>query len=394
MMSTKIKVGIVGAKFAARFHFEGYERVYGVPMEVVGITSRSRESREEFAAAHRVKAFDSLPELLKAVDVVDICAPGHVHETMAVESLRAGKHVIIEKPFTGYYGPGTQDFKGNQFPKEKMLEEAMASSRRILEAADRSGKRLMYAEDWVYAPVIQREREILVASEAQILWMIGEESHSGSHSPSYGIWAKAGGGSIVGKGCHPLTAAMYLKQEEGLANQGKPIRPMAVSARVHEVTRNPKYRDLKYLRTDYDDVEDYSQMHIVFEDGMVADIFSTEIVLGGVHNWLEVMANNHRTRCNINPIDALTTYNPKEEQLKDVYIVEKIGTKQGWSHPAPDEAWMNGYPQELQDFMECVYSDREPKCGGVLAHDTVAVMYSAYLSAERQGSELEIPKGF
>src|SRR4051794_550280 len=109
MMSTKIKVGIVGAKFAARFYFEGEGRVYGVPMEVVGITSRSRESREEFAAAHRVKAFDSLPELLNAVDVVDICAPGHVHETVAVESLRAGKHVIIEKPFTGYYGPGTQD---------------------------------------------------------------------------------------------------------------------------------------------------------------------------------------------------------------------------------------------------------------------------------------------
>ena len=122
-------------------------------------------------------------------------------------------------------------------------------------------------------------------------------------------------------------------------------------------------------------------MHVVFEDGMIADIFSTEIVMGGVHNWVEVMANNHRTRCNINPIDAITTYNPKEEQLRDVYVVEKIGTKQGWTHPAPDEDWMDGYPQELQDFMECVYHGREPKCGATLAHDTVAVMYAAYLSA-------------
>jgi predicted dehydrogenase len=330
--------------------------------------------------------------MFKEVDVVDICAPGYVHESAAVEAFGAGKHVIVEKPFTGYYGPGTKDFRGNQFSKETMLKEAMASSRRILDAAARSGKKLMYAEDWVYAPVIQREREILVASKGQILWMMGEESHSGSHSPSYGIWVQAGGGSIVGKGCHPLTAAMYLKQEEGLASQGKPIRPRTISARVHEVTRNPQYRDLKYLRTDYEDVEDYSQLHLVFEDGMMADIFSTEIVMGGVHNWLEVMANNHRTRCNINPIDAITTYNPKEEQLKDVYIVEKIGTKQGWSHPAPDEDWMDGYPQELQDFMECVYHNREPKCGATLAHDTVGVMYSAYLSAERHGAEVEIPR--
>jgi predicted dehydrogenase len=391
-VSSKVKVGLVGAKFAARFHFEGYQRVYGVPLEVVGVTSKSKESRKTFAAKHQIKAFDSLQEMFREVDVVDICAPGYVHESAAVEAFGAGKHVIVEKPFTGYYGPGTKDFRGNQFSKETMLKEAMASSRRILDAAARSGKKLMYAEDWVYAPVIQREREILVASKGQILWMMGEESHSGSHSPSYGIWVQAGGGSIVGKGCHPLTAAMYLKQEEGLASQGKPIRPRTISARVHEVTRNPQYRDLKYLRTDYEDVEDYSQLHLVFEDGMMADIFSTEIVMGGVHNWLEVMANNHRTRCNINPIDAITTYNPKEEQLKDVYIVEKIGTKQGWSHPAPDEDWMDGYPQELQDFMECVYHNREPKCGATLAHDTVGVMYSAYLSAERHGAEVEIPR--
>jgi len=139
-------------------------------------------------------------------------------------------------------------------------------------------------------------------------------------------------------------------------------------------------------------VEDYSQIHIVFDDGMVADIFSTEIVMGGVHNWLEVFANNHRTRCNINPVDAMSTYNPREEQLKDVYVVEKIGTKQGWSHPAPNEDWMTGYPQEMQDFMECVDQNRAPKCGAALAQDTVAVMYAAYVSAERRGAEVEVPQ--
>ncbi|MBZ5566185.1 MAG: gfo/Idh/MocA family oxidoreductase, partial [Acidobacteriia bacterium] len=113
--------------------------------------------------------------------------------------------------------------------------------------------------------------------------------------------------------------------------------------------------------------------------------------LGGVHNWLEVFANNHRTRCNLNPIDALETYNPREEFLKDVYVTEKLGTKQGWSHPAPDEDWQHGYPQEFQDFSESIGFDREPLSGGELARDTIAVLYSAYLSAERRGAEVEIP---
>jgi len=391
-MNSLIKVGLVGARFAAQFHLHAYGKVHSIPVKVVGVTSKSKESGSVFASANRLQQFDSIEDLLRKVDVVDICAPGYVHESVALQALRAGKHVIVEKPFTGYFGPRDGNFRGSDFSKQKMLDEAMASADRIKETALKAGKQVMYAENWVYAPSIQKECEIVRASRSQILWMIGGESHSGSHSPSYGIWAQAGGGSIVGKGCHPLTAALYLKQEEGKVAGGESIRPRTVSARVHELTRIQGFRDLKFLRTDYHDVEDYGQLHVVFDDGSVADIFSTEVVMGGVHNWLEVFANNHRSRCNINPIDAVSTYNPKEAQLQDVYVVEKIGTKQGWSHPAPDEDWMSGYPQEIQDFMECVAYDREPKCGALLAVDTVAVMYAAYLSAERHGTEVEVPR--
>jgi predicted dehydrogenase len=272
-----------------------------------------------------------------------------------------------------------------------MLDEAMASCERLLSAALKSGKRVCYAENWVYAPTIQKEREILVKSGGQLLWMMGSEAHSGSHSPYYGDWKFSGGGSLVGKACHPLSAALYLKRVEGECRDGTPILPASVSARTHEITRLKTYRDEGYLRTSYVDVEDYGQMHITFSDGTVADIFSSELVLGGTHSWLEVCANNHRTRCTLIPVDALTTYNPKEALLKDVYITEKIGTKQGWSHPAADEDWQNGYHQEFQDFMECVYHDREPLAGAGLGRDAVAVFYCAYLSAERHGAEVTIP---
>lgn len=390
-MVKTVRVGIVGARFAARFHWDGYRRVYGVPVQVVGVTSTSAESREVFARERGVKAFASFEELCEACDVIDLCTPGSTHEPLAVQALQRGRHVIVEKPFTGYYGPGTEDFRGNVFPKEIMLREALASADRILAAAREAGKHVCYAENWVYAPAVEKEREILAKTGGQILWIIGDESHSGSHSPYYGIWKFSGGGSLVGKGCHPLTAVLHLKRVEGETRDGKPIRPATVSARTHEITRLKNYRHAGFLRTTYDDVEDYGQMHITFEDGTVADIFSSELVLGGVHNWLEVFANNHRTRCNLNPVNALETYNPKEEFLKDVYVTEKIGTKQGWSHPAADEDWQHGYPREFQDFMESIANDREPLSGADLARDTVAVLYSAYLSAERKGTEVKIP---
>ncbi len=390
-MANTIRVGIVGARFAARFHWDGYRRVYGVPVQVVGVTSTSAESREAFARERGIKAFATFDDLCAECDVIDLCTPGSTHEPLAVQALRRGRHVVVEKPFTGYYGPGTPDFRGNVFPKETMLREAMASADRILAAARDARKRICYAENWVYAPAVEKEREILAKSGGQILWIIGDESHSGSHSPYYGIWRFSGGGSLVGKGCHPLSAILHLKRVEGETRDGKPIRPATVSARTHEITRLKNYRDAGFLRTTYDDVEDYGQMHITFDDGTIADIISSELVMGGVHNWLEVFANNHRTRCNLNPVNALETYNPREEFLKDVYVIEKIGTKQGWSHPAADEDWQHGYPREFQDFMESIASDREPISGAELARDTVAVLYSAYVSAERKGAEVEIP---
>jgi predicted dehydrogenase len=391
-MEKPIRVGIVGSGNAAVFHYAAFQRVTGINVEVVGVTSVTRSHYEPFARERGIRPFESLSLMLPEVDVIDNCTPGYAHEPVSVAAFEAGKHVVVEKPFTGYYGPpGDETFEGNRFPKEKMLEEAVESAGRVIAAALKSEKMLCYAENWIYAPAVQKEAEILSKGGGQILWALGDQSHSGSPSPAYGIWKLSGGGSVVGKSCHPLSAILYLKQVEGLTLSGRAIRPRTVSARTHEITRNPRFLDRGFLRTDYRDIEDYCQIHVVFDDGMVADVFASEIVMGGVHNWLEIFANNHRTRCNLSPTNAMEHYNPREEQLADVYIVEKIGTKQGWSTPAPDENFMFGYPQEIQDFMEAVATGREPKSGMLTASDSVGVLYAAYLSAERKGAEVEVP---
>ncbi|HEY9125754.1 MAG TPA: Gfo/Idh/MocA family oxidoreductase [Acidobacteriaceae bacterium] len=390
-MSKPVRVGIVGARFAARFHWEGLRRVYGVPVEIVGVTSQSAEVRDTFARERGLHIFENIEALCEAVDVVDLCTPPATHEKLAVFALQRGRHVIIEKPLTGYFGDSSENFNGASFSKGAMLQEATDSCTRILEAAKKHNRYVCYAENWIYAPAVQKQREIVAKSGGQILWMIGEESHSGSHSAYYGIWKFSGGGSMMGKGCHPLSAALYLKRVEGEARHQAAIRPATVSARTHAITRLPQYQDAGLLRTSYQDVEDYAQMHVTFSDGMVADLFASELVLGGVHNWLEVIANNHRSRCNLSPTNGLETFSPKAETLKDIYIMEKIGSTQGWMQPATDEAWHHGYPQEFQDFMESIYHDRPPLSGIELARDTIATIYAGYLSAERGGAEVEVP---
>lgn len=195
---------------------------------------------------------------------------------------------------------------------------------------------------------------------------------------------------MLGKGCHPLTAALYFKQVEGKASNGEAIRPKKVSARTHTITRLKGFRDEGHIRADYHDIDDFSIMHVVFEDGTIADIIASDIVLGGIHNWIEVCANNHRTVCNINPNTAMQTYNPVEENFKDIYVVEKTGTKQGWSTPSPDEDWFTGYPQEIEAFYRTAAYGDEVESNSQLGANCISTIYSAYVSAEQAGKEVEI----
>ncbi|MBE0534630.1 MAG: Gfo/Idh/MocA family oxidoreductase [Phycisphaerae bacterium] len=390
MEKKTVRTGIVGAGFSASFHYEALRKVHGVDVDVVGVYCPPEAERRAYAAKRGIWAFDNLESLIEAVDVVHVCTPPVAHEAVTVAALEQDKFVICEKPLTGYFGDGSDGFSGDTFPKQDALDFALASVERMLAAEAKSKGKILYAENWVYAPAIQKEREILEKTGAQILWMHGEEAHSGSHAATYAYWKFSGGGVMIGKGCHPLTAALYLKRVEGLKRNGKPIRPRAVSARTHAITRLEGFRDEGHIRADYHDIDDFSLMHVVFEDGTIADIFASDIVLGGIHNWLEVSANNHRTICNINPNTAMQTYNPVEANFADVYVVEKIGTKQGWSLPSPDEDWMTGYPQEIEAFYRTIAYGQPVESDSRLAADCISTIYSAYVSAEKKGAETAV----
>src|SRR6266699_2159662 len=381
-MVNQIRIGIAGTGFAGRFHLENFPQS-GV--QVVGATSTRPESRDAFTKKHGIRAFASVAEMLPEIDVLDICTPPSPHGEYILQAAAAGKHVIVEKPFTGFYG------SPERYDKREMLASVVAAARNLREAVRSAGIILGYAENFVYAPSIQKEREIVEKTRAQILRLVGEESHSGSHSPVYGIWSVQGGGSLIAKGCHPLGAILYLKRKEGLARAGKPIRPVAVSARTHSITRLPAFEDKGFLRTAYRDTEDYALLHVVFEDGMVADVMTSELVLGGIYDFVEVFANNHRTRCRLSPVSVIDVYNPKHEQFKDLYLLEKITTNEGWIPASPEEGWSLGYGKELRNFVDAVRTGRAPESDLDLAIDTTLTLYAGYVSADEKGKEAEVP---
>ena len=382
-MTAPLRVGIAGTGFAGKFHLENFGETGA---EVVAVTSARAESREAFAAKYGLKAFASVAEMLPEIDVLDICTPPSSHREYMLAAAAAGKHVIVEKPLTGFFG------SPKEFTKRQMLDAVVQEAGVLREAFGKAGVSLGYAENFVYAPSVQKEREIVEKTRAQILRLVGEESHNGSHSPVYGIWSIQGGGSLIAKGCHPLGAVLYLKRKEGLARLGRPIRPAYVTARTHSITRIPGFEDKGFLRTKYQDTEDYSFIHVVFDDGTVGDITASELVMGGIYDFIEVFANNHRTRCRMSPVNVIDVYNPRHEQMKDIYLVEKLSSNEGWIPASPEEGWSLGYGRELKDFIRAIRSGKPPESDLDLAIDITLTLYAGYVSADDRGREVEVPR--
>lgn len=384
-----LRAGIVGAGFAAAFHVEALRKVYSVNVEFAGVYSPRRA--RDFAAARGLPVADSLDDLIAHSDVLHVCSTVDTHEPLAIRILQAGKFAIVEKPLTGMCSASAEAMPIGADPFTPPEDAGcLQSIRRIIDAERASRGRILYAENWVYAPAIQKEREIIEKTGAQILWMHGEQGHSGSHAKTYGQWRVSGGGAMLSKGCHPLTAALYLKVAEGRAHGGRPIQPATVSARTHAITRLPAYRDAGHLRTDYEDIEDFAMIHVTFEDGTVASIFASDLIMGGVHNWLEVAANNHRTCCQINPNNAMQTFNPAEAIFSEVYTVEKAGTRQGWSFTSPDEPWFGGVQQEIEAFYRAAAFGEPVASDSLLAANSISTLFSAYLSANRAGAAVAV----
>jgi predicted dehydrogenase len=362
---------------------------------VRAVSSRDPERAHEFACRHDIpRVFTDHRELLQdpAIDVVCLCVPNVAHAPIGMEVLRAGKDLICEKPLAGAFGDPAGDDPVAQ--AERAMERALQSTDELLRCAEANDRLLMYAENWVYAPAVTKAKALLAQSGTPILDIRAEESHSGSHAAASKRRALAGGGALLILGAHPIGAALHLKRAEARWSGAEAAEVESVIADASPLWRSDAFRrsDRNWLVSDWVDVDTWSSAILTFTDGSKAVVSASFNMLGGTRNVIEVYTASAALRCNITPNDALLAYAPEASVFGTEYIAEKIETRAGWSPASPDEDWMRGYPQEMQDFMECVADRRQPLSDGRLARDVIEVVYGAYLSVARDARVTLRPK--
>ena len=149
-MAARFRAGIIGAGFMGTVHAHAVRAAGGVVSRVAGRTPEEGER-----AAARLLAVDvaaSVEELVTAydVDAVHVCTPNRTHVALAEAALRAGKHVVCEKP----------------------LATSPEDARRLVEAATQAG--VVAAVPFVYRfyPAVREARARIADGEAGPLWLL------------------------------------------------------------------------------------------------------------------------------------------------------------------------------------------------------------------------------
>lgn len=133
----KIKVALVGFGGIARTHNTAYHQLIkeGMPIELVAVCDKNAErltekldfnlGNDDTPLPEGIRFYTEIDELIdkEDFDLADICLPTFLHKDITVKMLRAGKHVLCEKP----------------------MALSSADCEEMLRARDESGKRLMIA---------------------------------------------------------------------------------------------------------------------------------------------------------------------------------------------------------------------------------------------------------
>jgi len=388
-----INVALVGSGYGGFLHVNGYSKVSRVPVKIKTVVDAyDLEKAEKFAKTYGIEnATRNIEDVLNdpEIDIIDIVTPPMSHADIALKALKSGKHVICEKPLTGYFGEEEDEEPiGIKVPKSKMYKRVIEQMNEVKKAVESSDRLFMYAENYVYCPTVTKSAEIIKSKKSKLLFMKGEESVRGSSSPVAGQWDKTGGGSLIRIGCHPLTGILWLKQVEAEARNEK-ISVVSVSADMGNISSNLTEYEKRHLTSNPYDVEEFSNVTLTFSDNTKAIVIASDNVLGGTKNYIEIYANDGVLMCNITPADNLKAYFLDQEGLENVAFSEMLPEKTGWNNLFVCDEILRGYVYEMQDFVECVAYGRKPVSGIDLAYDTTKIIYAAYQSAS-EGRRIEL----
>ena len=194
-MDRIVKVGIIGCGGIANGkHMPSLSKIQNVQM--VAFCDIVREKAEKAAADYGVegaKVYTDYKELLKdkEIEVVHVCTPNRSHSFITVDALEAGKHVMCEKPMAKTY----------------------AEAKLMLEAAQRTGKKITIGYQSRHRANYQYLKRAADNGELGEIYFAKANARRRRAVPTWGVFLneyEQGGGPLIDIGTHALDLTLWI----------------------------------------------------------------------------------------------------------------------------------------------------------------------------------------
>ncbi len=341
MPTPPLGFAIVGTGMIAGYHAQAIAQTSGA--RLVGVVSRSPESGRAFAAKHGIPIITATVEEMAArsdIHVINVTTPSGAHLDPALAAIRAGKHVVIEKP----------------------VETTPARADQIIAAADKAGVKVAVIFQGRFGTGAQTLKAAidagrfgrLVLCSAYVKWHRTAEYYK---TPWKGTWALDGGGALINQASHGVDLLQWFA--------GLPSEVFAwTTRRVHTGIQ----------------ADDTTVATLKFPDGFLGTIEASTALWPGWSRRIEI-CGEHGSVCLED--DHLVRWDfaqalPGDDALRQKPRDNALGSGAG----VPGGISLTGHIRQISDLVTAIRDNRPPAIDAREGRKAVALIHAIYESAK------------
>jgi predicted dehydrogenase len=208
-----VRFGVIGVGSMGMAHASGISKI--AEAQLIAGCDVVKENRDKFTAEHKAPCYETYQELIARDDIDAVCVvtPHPIHREPTVAALRAGKHVLVEKPMASH------------------VKDADA----MITAAKETGRKLGVVFQQRFNPVIREAARLIHSGElgdvlrtSMIARHLRTQNYYLYGSKWRGTWKGEGGGVLLNQAPHALDLFIWLG--------GMPVRLWGrIGTRLHDM---------------------------------------------------------------------------------------------------------------------------------------------------------------
>jgi UDP-N-acetyl-2-amino-2-deoxyglucuronate dehydrogenase len=360
--SQKLRFGIVGCGSVGPTHAGALLRIADAELVAVADTigQRARDLARKIGIP---RVYGSDRELCADpdIDVVCICTPSGMHADHAVGAMRAGKHVIVEKP----------------------MEISLEACDRMISVQRETGRQLSVIHQHRFDPASMLVKQAIdsgklgriVLAEASVRWWRKQEYYDSGDWR--GTWALDGGGALMNQGVHTVDVLQWLAG--------------GVSS-VFGHTLTGAHERIE--------VEDIAVAALKFRSGAVGTLTATTAAFPGSPVRIDIYGTEGSAVIEGDRLKQMSLKNGEtvmaEQASRDAVSVAQGGTASVRDEAAQRAAeggkrpgWGDAHRAQILDVIAAIRENRPPLIDGLAARQAVEIVLAVYESA-KTGRPVEI----